>query len=50
MAPLRKKVAEVSASDFSSNALADIKDELAIHERFLDDYGYQFFVLQKNSA
>ena len=50
VAPLRKKVAEVSASDFSSNALADIKDELAIHERFLDDYGYQFFVLQKNSA
>lgn len=49
LAPLREKIADLSAKDFSSNALADIKDEIDIHERFLDDYGYQFFVLQKNS-
>ncbi|MOA68746.1 hypothetical protein D3C78_1965270 [compost metagenome] len=50
MAPLRIKIADLSAKDFSSKALADIKDEIDIHERFLDDYGYQFFVLQKSSA
>ncbi|MNV63875.1 hypothetical protein D3C71_1564940 [compost metagenome] len=50
LAPLRIKIADLSAKDFSSKALADIKDEIDIHERFLDDYGYQFFVLQKSSA
>ncbi len=48
--PLREKIAELCAEDFSSKALADIKDEIDIHERFLDDYGYQFFVLQNNGA
>ena len=50
LAPLRIKIADLSAKDFASKALADIKDEIDIHERFLDDYGYQFFVLQKSSA
>ena len=50
LGPLREKIAELSVQEFSSKALVDIKDEIDIHERFLEDYGYQFFVLQKNSA
>ncbi|WP_347907209.1 MerR family transcriptional regulator [Pseudomonas grandcourensis] len=50
LAPLREKIAELSVEGFSSKALTDIKDEIDIHDRFLDDYGYQFFILQKNSA
>jgi DNA-binding transcriptional MerR regulator/predicted O-methyltransferase YrrM len=50
LGPLREKSVELPAKDFSSRALSDIREEIDIHERFLDDYGYQFFVLQKNSA
>lgn len=44
--PLRSKVAQLLSETFASNALADIRQELAIHERHLGEYGYQFFVLQ----
>jgi len=48
--PLSEKVAGLSAQDFSSRAMADIKEELGIHQRHLGDYGYQLFVLQKDGA
>ncbi|MDD1017322.1 MerR family transcriptional regulator [Pseudomonas rubra] len=50
LAPLREKVAGLSADSISSKALVDLEDELDIHQRFLDDYGYQLFVLQKERA
>ncbi|WP_025130096.1 MerR family transcriptional regulator [Pseudomonas sp. PH1b] len=50
LVPLRAKVVALSAQGMGSRALADIQEELEIHERFLGDYGYQFFVLQKNPA
>ncbi|QBF26268.1 hypothetical protein EXN22_11400 [Pseudomonas tructae] len=50
LTPLREKVAGLSADRFASKALVDLKDELDIHQRFLDDYGYQLFVLQKERA
>lgn len=50
LAPLREKVAGLSTQDFSSKALADINKELDIHQQYLGEYGYQFFVLQKESV
>ncbi|MFV3291122.1 MerR family transcriptional regulator [Pseudomonas sp. NY11955] len=47
LAPLREKVAGLCAQDFSTKALADINNELDIHQRYLGEYGYQLFVLQK---
>lgn len=50
LAPLRTKIAGLSLDDFSSNALADLKKELDIHQNHLGEYGYQMFVLQKQSS
>lgn len=48
--PLREKIAGLSPQDFPSNALADMHKELDIHRQYLGEYGYQFFVLQKEGA
>jgi hypothetical protein len=47
---LRERIAGLSAQEFPSNALADIQKELDIHQRHLVEYGYQFFVLQKEGG
>ena len=47
LAPLREKIAGLSSQEFSSSALSDIQKELDIHQQHLGEYGYQFFVLQK---
>jgi cyclopropane fatty-acyl-phospholipid synthase-like methyltransferase len=46
--PLKARVAEVKASMPSSNAIADIEREIEIYERFLGEFGYHFFILQRN--
>ncbi|VWC57318.1 MerR family transcriptional regulator [Burkholderia lata] len=48
LTPLRERVAELSPGAFSSNALADLQQELELHRQHLGEYGYQFFVLQKS--
>ena len=50
LAPLREKVASLAPHAFSSSALADIDQELGIHQQYLGEYGYQLFVLRKQGA
>lgn len=47
--PLKVRVAKVRASMPTSTALADIEQEIAIYERYLGEFGYQMFVLQKGA-
>ncbi|QLG93665.1 MerR family transcriptional regulator [Pseudomonas yamanorum] len=49
LGPLHKKVDGFSLQDFVSNALTDMRKELSIHRRYLGEYGYQFFILQKET-
>ncbi|MBC7208933.1 MAG: methyltransferase, partial [Pseudomonas sp.] len=44
--PLRERVASLADEDFASQALADIRRELKIHENHLGEYGYHLFVMQ----
>lgn len=46
LGPLKKKIAQVEAKEFTSNALTDLQKELEIHEHYLDQYGYHIFVLK----
>ena len=45
--PLRTRVAKVKASIPTSPAIADIEREITIYERYLGEFGYHMFVLQK---
>ncbi|QYK05352.1 MerR family transcriptional regulator [Shewanella zhangzhouensis] len=45
--PLAARVDEVSRQLAGSQALANVQRELGIFSRFLGQFGYQFFVLQK---
>ncbi len=47
--PLKARVAEVKASMPTSTAIADMEQEIAIYERYLGEFGYQMFVLQKGA-
>ncbi len=46
LTPLQNKIAQLDNQHFTSNAIADIKSEIQIHERYLGQYGYQLFVLK----
>ncbi|ABC32976.1 SAM-dependent methyltransferase [Hahella chejuensis KCTC 2396] len=47
--PLKARVAEVKASMPTSTAIADMEQEIAIYERYLGEFGYHMFVLQKGA-
>jgi len=47
--PFKARVAEVKVSLPMSAAIADMEQEIAIYERYLGEFGYQMFVLQKRS-
>lgn len=44
--PLKDKVAQLPEQEFVSNALADLRKELNIHQKYLGQYGYQIFILK----
>ncbi|MDH0645735.1 MerR family transcriptional regulator [Pseudomonas sp. GD03858] len=46
LGPLRERVSALADETFASQALADIKRELEIHENHLGEYGYHLFVMQ----
>lgn len=45
--PLKQRIAEIEGSMPSSQAIADIKRELAIYDNYLGEFGYQMFIMQK---
>lgn len=45
--PLKQRVAEIENSMPNSQAVADIKRELAIFDNYLGQFGYQMFIVQK---
>ncbi|MEZ9710800.1 methyltransferase domain-containing protein [Vibrio breoganii] len=45
--PLQQRAKELTASMPNSNALNDIKTEVSIYERYLDQFGYEMFIIQK---
>jgi len=45
--PLKSRVAEVKTRMPNSAAIADMEQEIAIYERYLGEFGYHMFVLQK---
>lgn len=45
--PLKQRVAEIENSMPNSQAVADIKRELAIYDNCLGQFGYQMFIIQK---
>jgi DNA-binding transcriptional MerR regulator/cyclopropane fatty-acyl-phospholipid synthase-like methyltransferase len=47
--PLKARVAEVTASMPSSNAIADIEREIAMYEGYLGEFGYHMFVLRNGA-
>ncbi|MFO6423925.1 MerR family transcriptional regulator [Motilimonas sp. KMU-193] len=47
--PLKARVTEVKASMPNSTAIADITREIGIYERYLGEFGYHMFVLQKGA-
>lgn len=44
--PLRERVAALANDTFASQALADIRRELEIHQNHLGEYGYHLFIMQ----
>ena len=46
--PLKARVAEVKTGMPNSTAIMDIEREIEIYERFLGEFGYHFFILQRN--
>jgi cyclopropane fatty-acyl-phospholipid synthase-like methyltransferase len=46
--PLKARVAEVKPSMPNSTAIMDIEREIEIYERFLGEFGYHFFILQRS--
>lgn len=44
--PLQQKANQLAEHVFVSPALADVQKELAIHSKYLGQYGYQMFVLK----
>ncbi|MCO4786375.1 MAG: MerR family transcriptional regulator [Marinomonas atlantica] len=47
--PLKARVTDVKASMPNSTAIADIEQEIAMYERYLGEFGYHMFVLQKGA-
>lgn len=47
--PLKARVAEVKTSLPDSTAIADFEREIAIYERYLGEFGYHMFILQKGA-
>lgn len=45
--PLKVRVAQIAPSMPNSQAIADIQTELDIYDRFLGEFGYQMFIVQK---
>jgi len=48
--PLQKRIETLKPEMANSAALLDIETELGIYQQNRNDFGYQFFVLQKNSS
>ncbi len=48
LSPLRQKVEQVAQAGMESKALTDIKQELAVHQNYLGQYGYQMFILKNH--
>jgi len=46
--PLKARVAEVKTGMPNSTAIMDIEREIEIYERFLGEFGYHFFLLQRS--
>ena len=46
-APLQNRILEVQNRIKDSQAIADIQRELYLYQRYLGEFGYQFFVAQK---
>ncbi|PMG01861.1 methyltransferase [Vibrio breoganii] len=44
--PLKQKAIELTPSMPDSNALNDINTEVSIFERYLDEFGYEMFIIQ----
>lgn len=47
--PLHSRIANISDDQFLSGALTDLTKEIAIHEKYAGEYGYQMFALQRSS-
>ncbi len=47
--PLKARVAALKPSMSESSAIADLEREIAIYERYLAEFGYHMFVLQKGT-
>ncbi|MEZ9901737.1 MerR family transcriptional regulator [Vibrio breoganii] len=45
--PLKQRAIELTPSMPDSNALKDIKTEVSIFERYLNEFGYEMFIIQK---
>ncbi|MEZ9553163.1 class I SAM-dependent methyltransferase, partial [Vibrio breoganii] len=45
--PLKQRAIELTPSMPDSNALNDINTEVSIFERYLDEFGYEMFIIQK---
>ena len=46
--PLKKRLAEVAVIMANSQAVVDIQTEINLYEKYLGEFGYQFFIVQKN--
>ncbi|GEA58817.1 MerR family transcriptional regulator [Vibrio comitans] len=45
--PVKQRVSELLPSMPDSNALNDLAKEVSIYERYLDEFGYEMFIVQK---
>lgn len=45
--PLKAKIDQLDENTFSSNALNDIQAEIEFHNKYLSQYGYQIFILER---
>ncbi|GEA49623.1 methyltransferase [Vibrio inusitatus NBRC 102082] len=47
--PLKHRVTELTPNMPNSNALNDLRKEISIYERYLDEFGYEMFIIQKTT-
>ncbi len=48
--PIRQRLIELEPEMGQSPAIADLKAELAIYDRYLDEFGYHMFAVKKNNG
>ena len=49
LTPLKKSLENLKLKHWGSNAYGDLCRELRIHENYLGQYGYQFFILERKT-